>query len=41
MSIQSMPPAQLIEAATGAHLWANRFDGLLGRRFRASGQGRI
>ena len=28
--------AQLIDAANGAHLWAERFDGSLGNCFRAS-----
>ena len=32
--------AQLIDAATGAHLWADRFDGSLEDVFRPSGPGR-
>ena len=32
--------AQLIDAATGAHLWAERFDGSSGSSFRASRPGR-
>jgi TolB-like protein/class 3 adenylate cyclase len=32
---------QLIDAITGAHLWADRFDGSLEERLRASGQGSV
>src|SRR4051812_46888639 len=32
---------QLIEAASGTHLSADRFDGSLEEYFRASGQGRV
>ena len=32
--------AQLIDAETGAHLWADRFDGSFEECFRPSGQGR-
>ena len=33
--------AQLIDATNGAHLWADRFDGVAGRCFRPSGQDRF
>ena len=32
--------AQLIDAETGGHIWAERFDGAVGRRLRAAGPGR-
>ena len=32
--------AQLIDALTGAHLWADRFDGPLPGRFRLAGPDR-